>query len=58
VPSHLMDRKLYPFTTVRAQGIADAGGDRAFDDDETCAPPAATQAPIRLFPSLPMEDDT
>ena len=34
VPSHLMDRKLYPFTTVEATGVADASGDRAFDVDE------------------------
>jgi len=39
VPSHLMDRNLYPFTTLQATGVADAGGDRAFDDDEPCAPP-------------------
>ncbi len=39
VPSHLMDRNLYPFTTLRATGVAQADGDRAFDDDEACAPP-------------------
>jgi tRNA 2-thiocytidine biosynthesis protein TtcA len=44
VPSHLMDRNLYPFTTVQATGVADAAGDIAFDD-EPCAPPATT---IRL----------
>ena len=47
VPSHLMDRNLYPFATLRATGVADPAGDRAFDDDETCAPPAAA-APIVL----------
>ena len=42
VPSHLMDRKLYPFETVQAGGVADAAGDRAFDpDDEACAAPSA-----------------
>ena len=41
VPSHLMDRNLYPFTTLQATGVADPAGDRAFDDDESCAPPAA-----------------
>jgi tRNA 2-thiocytidine biosynthesis protein TtcA len=40
VPSHLMDRNLYPFRTLQANGVADAAGDRAFDDDEACAPPA------------------
>ena len=51
VPSHLMDRNLYPFTTLRTTGVADAAGDRAFDDDEeVCAPPAlpADGAPITL----------
>ena len=37
-PSHLMDRNLYPFTTIQSTGVADAGGDTAFDD-EPCAPP-------------------
>ena len=41
VPSHLMDRKLFPFTSIKATGVADAAGDIAFDD-EPCAPPAAT----------------
>jgi tRNA 2-thiocytidine biosynthesis protein TtcA len=46
VPSHLMDRNLYPFATLKTTGVADAGGDRAFDDDdEPCAPPSA---PIAL----------
>jgi tRNA 2-thiocytidine biosynthesis protein TtcA len=44
VPSHMMDRNLYPFTTIQATGVADASGDIAFDD-EPCAPPTAT---IRL----------
>jgi len=37
VPSHLMDRNLYPFATLKTTGVADAAGDRAFDDDEPCA---------------------
>ena len=42
VPSHMMDRNLYPFQTLQATGAADAGGDRAFDEDEeSCASPAA-----------------
>jgi len=41
--SHLMDRKLFPFTTIKPTGVADAAGDKAFDEDEdeACAPPAA-----------------
>jgi len=38
VPSHLMDRNLHPFATLRPTGVADDGGDKAFDDD---ASPAA-----------------
>lgn len=34
VPSHLMDRNLYPFTSLRATGAADPAGDRAFDADD------------------------
>ncbi len=33
VPSHLMDPNLYGFATLRATGVADADGDRAFDAD-------------------------
>jgi tRNA 2-thiocytidine biosynthesis protein TtcA len=38
VKSHLLDRNLYPFTTLKTTGVADASGDVAFDD-EPCAPP-------------------
>jgi len=38
-PSHMMDRNLYPFTTLQTTGVADPAGDKAFDD-EPCAPPA------------------
>ena len=48
VPSHLMDQRLYPFSTLKATGVADPAGDKAFDaDDEGCASPAAA-LPIRL----------
>jgi len=33
VPSHLMDKQHYAFETLRASGLADANGDRAFDDE-------------------------
>ena len=46
-PSHMMDRNLYPFTTLQAHGLPDPQGDRAFDADESCAAPAAT---LRLDP--------
>ncbi|MET0334045.1 MAG: tRNA 2-thiocytidine(32) synthetase TtcA [Rhizobacter sp.] len=44
VPSHMMDRNIYPFTTLKTTGVADAGGDIAFDDDESCAPRANSTA--------------
>jgi tRNA 2-thiocytidine biosynthesis protein TtcA len=46
VPSHMMDKKLYPFTTLQTTGVVDPQGDHAFDDDEDCGPPAAS--PIRI----------
>ena len=47
--SHLMDRRLYPFETLRPTGQPDPGGDRAFDedDDESCAT-AAPGAPATV----------
>ena len=51
VPSHLMDRNLYPFASLQPTGLADPAGDKAFDEDEDdCATPAAAQPiqPIRL----------
>jgi tRNA 2-thiocytidine biosynthesis protein TtcA len=60
VPSHLMDRNLYPFQTIRPTGVADPAGDHAFDDDaddESCATPTGAseaelpaEAPIAFLP--------
>ena len=50
-PSHLMDRNLYPFTTLRSTGLADAQGDKAFDEDEdesACGSPAV----VRVMPAV------
>jgi tRNA 2-thiocytidine biosynthesis protein TtcA len=33
VPSHLMDRQLHPFESLKATGRPDKDGDKAFDDD-------------------------
>ena len=38
VPSHLMDRQLFPFETLQATGVPSEDGDKAFDE-EPCAPP-------------------
>lgn len=43
-PSHMMDRDLFGFAELKATGVADAAGDRAFDDDESCATPSSTAA--------------
>ena len=40
VPSHLMDRQLHPFETLRTTGIADENGDLVFDEEELPMPPA------------------
>ncbi|MCX8517838.1 MAG: tRNA 2-thiocytidine(32) synthetase TtcA, partial [Rhodoferax sp.] len=38
VPSHLMDARLFDFKGVKATGVDDAEGDRAFDAEEFPAP--------------------
>ena len=48
VPSHLMDRKLYPFDSLKTTGVADPGGDRAFDDDVVASGCAPGNAPRRV----------
>ena len=55
VPSHLMDRKLYPFTTIQATGKPMPGGDIAFDEDEGCGDvnnglPAETAVSLSAIP--------
>ncbi|ALT79538.1 tRNA 2-thiocytidine(32) synthetase TtcA [Paucibacter sp. KCTC 42545] len=42
VPSHMMDRELFPFQTIKATGHPDANGDIAFDEDEACGTPTTT----------------
>jgi len=48
-PSHLMDRNLYPFTTITATGVGHAGGDIAFDE-EPCAGPATDATQMKFLP--------
>ena len=52
VPSHLMDRNLFPFETLQASGVADPGGDRAFDADDECGVPSMEGA-LPLRPMAP-----
>jgi tRNA 2-thiocytidine biosynthesis protein TtcA len=43
VPSHLMDRALFPFETIQPTGTVNPQGDKAFDEDDAdaCATPSA-----------------
>ena len=47
VPSHLMDRNLYPFTTLQTTGVPDSAGDRAFAADVGAAPATIAIRPQR-----------
>ena len=49
VPSHLMDRNLYPFTTLQTSGAADPSGDRAFDEMDDCGTVASAIIPLRAL---------
>ncbi|MDZ7938006.1 MAG: tRNA 2-thiocytidine(32) synthetase TtcA [Rhodoferax sp.] len=42
VPSHLMDHQLHDFKNVRATGVEDEDGDKAFDEEEFPAPSLPT----------------
>ena len=50
MPSHLMDRNLFPFTTLQTTGVVNRDGDKAFDDDDAdaCGSPAV----IKLAPVI------
>ncbi len=48
VPSHLMDRNLFPFQDLKATGRPDADGDIAFDEDEGCGSTQAASSVIKL----------
>jgi tRNA 2-thiocytidine biosynthesis protein TtcA len=43
--SHMMDRKLHPFETLRATGQPDPAGDKAFDEDDDGCSPVNAAAP-------------
>ncbi|MFZ6649636.1 tRNA 2-thiocytidine(32) synthetase TtcA [Undibacterium sp. TJN25] len=47
VPSHLMDTDLFGFAGLKADGVANANGDIAFDD-EPCATPVEGGSVIKL----------
>jgi len=52
VPSHMMDRTLFPFETIRPTGSPYAGGDIGFDEDEGCGP-SPTTAPVQVIRLAP-----
>ena len=56
-PSHLMDRSLYPFEALRADGNADPDGDLAFDDDPCVDVTGAHMALLRSPTSGDAEED-
>jgi len=44
VPSHLMDRKLFPFSALQVTGEANEDGDKVFDEEELPALPTVPSA--------------
>jgi tRNA 2-thiocytidine biosynthesis protein TtcA len=59
VPSHLLDRKLYPFTTLATTGVPDRNGDKAFDDDDAddaACTPAAPATGVRALVRWQLRD--
>ncbi|MEO8297928.1 MAG: tRNA 2-thiocytidine(32) synthetase TtcA [Burkholderiales bacterium] len=55
VPSHLMDRNLFPFQSIRPTGMADPQGDKAFDEDDVCGTPiaAGSDQPLQFVSRRP-----
>ena len=45
-----MDRDLFDFADLRATGVADAGGDVAFDDEGCADEPTSGSSAITLHP--------
>jgi len=55
--SHLMDRNLYPFSSLEPSGRADAAGDKAFDDDEGCGPAGSRVVAVKPLLRNPLADN-
>ena len=51
VPSHLLDRSLFPFEHLEPTGVPDPAGDRAFDADDDASAMTARERPLRLHGS-------
>lgn len=48
VPSHLMDRSLFGFTDIKADGVANPNGDIAFGEEPCSMPETNTISLQRL----------
>jgi tRNA 2-thiocytidine biosynthesis protein TtcA len=46
VTSHMMDRSLFPFETIKATGAPVQDGDIAFDEEENCGTSAPAPASV------------
>jgi tRNA 2-thiocytidine biosynthesis protein TtcA len=54
VPSHLMDRALFPFETLVPTGVASEDGDKAFDtEDLPSANAFANLPPLQIISLAP-----
>ena len=51
VTSHMLDRNLFPFETIKATGAPVADGDIAFDEDEQCGTPAPATGVVNIIRS-------
>jgi tRNA 2-thiocytidine biosynthesis protein TtcA len=55
VPSHLMDRNLFPFAGIEPTGVPDPDGDRAFDGNNEPAESSMEEVRVdTIAVSLPM----
>jgi len=54
--SHLLDRNLYPFESLQATGVADAAGDKAFDDEPCTDPTRLEGMELHIERQLDQED--
>ncbi|MGV8892001.1 MAG: tRNA 2-thiocytidine(32) synthetase TtcA [Burkholderiaceae bacterium] len=50
VPSHLMDRDLFNFKDLKMDGVANPGGDIAFDDEPCATTGTANFIPLQMRP--------
>ncbi len=58
VPSHLMDRNLYPFAGLQATGVPQPLGDKAFDDDdEPCGTTIEAAGLTTIRPTIRLHPD-